>query len=218
MTLDLILFDMDGTIVQYNNSPYQSSWDALGEAIGKKEEWDRLLQYYVHRPHEYQDWFEANCRDLHGLGVEEVLEKLLPIPYTPGFVELCTVLREKKIRTGIVSNGIDLITNEIQREVRLDLVLANELHIADGYFTGTGTMHVHIAEKGAAVQRVLRQQEVSRERAAYFGDHFNDLPAWQEVALPLGMNLKDKRCYAQVKAQFSDFQQAREYLEQQQLI
>jgi HAD superfamily phosphoserine phosphatase-like hydrolase len=218
MALDIILFDMDGTIVQYQNSPYQSSWDALGEAIGKKEEWDRLLQYYVHRPHQYQDWFEANCRDLHSLRVEEVREKLLPIPYTPGFLELCTRLQEKKIKRGIVSNGIDLITREIQREAGLDIVLANELHTADGYFTGTGTMHVHIAEKGTAVKRVLQQQEVSRERAAYFGDHFNDIPAWQEVALPLGMNLKDERCYAQVKAYFSDFRQAQEYLEREQLI
>lgn len=218
MALELILFDMDGTIVQYNNSPYQSSWDALGEVIGKKEEWDRLLQYYVHRPHEYKDWFEANCRDLEGLQVAEVLQKLLPVPYTPGFLAFCAELKRKNIRTAIVSNGIDIIASEIQREAGIDVVLANELHAVDGYFIGTGTLHVHIAEKGKAVQRVLSQQGISREQTAYFGDHFNDIPAWNEVALPLGMNLKDERGHAYVKAQFTDFHQARDYLEQQQLI
>ncbi len=214
MITDLVLFDMDGTIVQYNSGSFQSSWDALGEAIGRKEEWDRLLRHYINKPAQYQEWFEENCRGLEGVQVESVKPVLFPPPYTPGFPECCAYLKGKGILLGLVSSGVDLVAKKIQQEVGLDFILINEL-LSDrkGRFTGRGRMNVHIGEKGELVKKILHQYGIRREATAFIGDHFNDIPAWQEVGYPLGMNLKDQRCYSQVKAHFTDFYQVKDFLE-----
>lgn len=84
MALELLLFDMDGTLVCYLESSFHSSWDALGFAAGKKEEWLKNVDYYYPRPELYEEWIQENCKLLKGISVGETLEKILPPPYLPG--------------------------------------------------------------------------------------------------------------------------------------
>ncbi len=212
MPLKIALFDMDGTIVQYPHSSFQSSWDAIGAAAGVAKEWDEWLRHYLNKPELYQEWFEKNCRSLEGKEVAPIMQQILPLPYTPGFREFCCYLQEHGVSLGIVSNGVNLVAKEIAKDVPLEVMLAEEVHTSNGKFTGTGTSRLHITEKGIAVQKILRQYGLRKEEAAFVGDHFNDCPAWDEVGLPLGMNLKDQRCYARVQAHFGDFYEALDYL------
>ncbi len=205
MPLKIALFDMDGTIVQYPHSSYQSSWDAIGTAAGVAERWQEWVKYYIDKPHLYQEWFDKNCSSLKGMAVEPIMRKVLPLPYTPGFIECCQYLREHGAKLGIISNGVDLIAREIAKDVPLEVLVVEEVHTQEGKFTGTGTSHLHIAEKGKKVLEILNQYGIAKEEAAFIGDHFNDCPAWKEVGLPLGVNVKDERCYAHIMVGFSDF-------------
>lgn len=204
----LFLFDMDGTAVCYANSSFQSSWDALGEAAGLKEEWNRLLQEYLPKPDLYQEWFDKQCKLLKGKEVEPILKQILPPPYAPGFVEFCCYAHGWGAVTGILSSGVDLVAQRIQKEARLDFVVDNELYTNDGEFTGTGKVIVPLDGKGEWVCRLGDRYNICKKDIIYFGDHENDIPAWKNVGTAVGVNVKSNKCHAYLDIKLRDFHQA----------
>ncbi len=201
---------MDGTVVQYANSSFQSSWDAVGIAAGKEEEWIRRRDYYFPKHDLYQEWFDGNCGLLKGVEVQPILDKILPPPYTVGFREFCGYVKSEGVKLGLVSSGVNLVADGINEDVGLDFVVANMLHVSAGKFTGTGEQHVPLWKKGEIVQRYLRLHRVDFRQAAYFGDHENDRGAWSRVGLRIGISLKNKELHSCVDYSFKDFHGALE--------
>lgn len=208
--IKLCIFDLDGTAVQYNSGSFQSSWDAVGIASGKEEEWMRRRDYYYPKPDLYQEWFDGNCRLLAGVEVQPILDKVLPPPYTPGFLEFCAYAKSEGVKLGLVSSGVDLVANRIKEDAGLDFVVANMLHVTEGKFTGTGEQHVPLWGKGEIIKRYLALNRTNFKQAAYFGDHENDRGAWSRVGLRIGINLKHQDLHSQVDYSFKDFHGALE--------
>ncbi len=216
LDIKIVFFDMDGTIVQYKESRVHSTWGALGVAAGVNEEWDRMMDHYLslsETNNYYSEWFERNLKCLAGIPSQPVLDKILPPPYTPGFLEFCGYLERQNIKKGIISGGLDLVAGIIGKEASLDFVLVQEIYVRGGLFTGRGKINVPLMEKGSFVKGKLAEYGLKKENAAFFGDAFNDIPAWAEVGLPLGMNAKTEQCLSAVKENFKDFYQARDYFE-----
>ena len=222
MSLEIILFDMDGTLVCYQESSFHSSWDALGFAAGQKEAWLEKLNYYFPRPHLYKEWASENCKLLQGLPVEPTLAKILPPPTPAGIKEFFHYLNHLPNRplTGIITSGVDLIAQYLAQEYQIDFFIANEVHTQEGYFTGTGKINVPLWKKGEIVEQVLHQYQIPPEHAAFLGDNENDIPAWEKVGLPLAINLDEnkpgstEKCLASVKQSFQDFFQVLTFLKE----
>ena len=209
----MALFDMDGTAVRYENSSFHSSWDALGIAADVENEWNKLLKHYYPKPELYEEWFEKNCKCLIGKEVNKITNQIFPPPYAPGFVDFVHYLNQEKIITGIISSGIDLVAERIKNEVSLDFVVANEIHTDNGYFSGTGQIHVPLWDKGKIVKKIREEHGMDLKETAFFGDNKNDISAWQEVGLRVGINLKGNECYKAVQGYFQDFVRIDSYLE-----
>ena len=209
--LKLVLFDLDGTIVKYEDGNFQSSWDALGKAAGIWEEWEKRVRYYYPRPELYAEWINANTHSLQGLLVQPILEKILPPPYTAGFREFCSYLQQQKIRTGIVSSGVGFVAEHVRQEMSLDFVVANEVLFEDGRFSGACCINVPLWDKGRIVAEILQQQNVSPQEAAFFGDNKNDLEAWRKVSRRYGIEVKDESCLPHLDHCFPDFVAAKKY-------
>lgn len=217
--------DMDGTVVQYQGSSFHSSWDAIGIATGKREEWLKAGEQYYHNIQEcekkreleqakylYLEWFDLNCRMLEGTEVEKVKAQIFPPPYTPGFSEFCAYLEKTGIIRGIVSSGVDLVANRIKEELNLEFAVANKLHLRDGKFSGSGEMDVPLWKKGEIVTTVMHAYSIDSSEVAYIGDHENDVGAWEKVAWRLGMNLKLPELFFQVDEYFHDFHEVKGWL------
>jgi len=212
MPIDSIIFDMDGTIIQPACTSLQSSWDMFGHATGRGDEWDALCDYYLPKPELHHEWGAKQFSFFTGLNVQEHLKKVLPLPYTPGFSDFCQYVKSQLIPVGIISSGLDIIAKHILEEMSLDFYFTNNIHTRDGLFTGTGTLNFHLHEKGEIVHELLAKYHCNPDNVIFIGDHINDIPAWQEVGLPLGINLKDEQCFPHVKDQFTNFYQIKTYL------
>lgn len=215
MPLELLLFDMDGTLVCYPESSFQSSWDALGVAAGKKEAWIKNVDYYYPRPELHKEWLQESCKLLKGIPVELTLSKILPPPMPPGtkeFFKYNSQLTPKPI-IGIVTSGVDLVAEHIKKEHNIDFIIANEVHTKDGFFTGTGKTNVPLWKKGELVKQIMQKYQILPENTAYFGDNENDKSAWEAVnGLKVAVNPKNPDLKNYVHYVVNDFYEALELL------
>ncbi|MBI4983544.1 haloacid dehalogenase-like hydrolase [Candidatus Woesearchaeota archaeon] len=95
----------------------------------------------------YEEWFQKNCGILEGIPVELVCKQIFPPPYTPGLREFCAYLHKEKVKRGIVSSGVDLVASRIKKDMGLDFVIANELRVINGKFSGDGIEKVPLWKK-----------------------------------------------------------------------
>ena len=108
MRIDALLFDMDGTTIQYP-VPFGSSWGMLCSIYGLLEEHNRLLTYYLKRPDQYEIWFRNLTELFKGKSLSYAKEHMLPPVYADGIRETCQALKKLGKRIGIISGGLDFI-------------------------------------------------------------------------------------------------------------
>lgn len=208
MTIDLVLFDKDGTIIKYNAARWGSTWDAIGQVLGLEDVWKCLVKRYLadaEDPKIYEAWFLEACGYLRGKNVGEIINRLSPLPYLDGFKEFCAILDVRGIKKGIVSTGIDFVAEMIASDVNLDYVIANEVCREQGYFTGEGKLVVPLYQKGTVVRELIQRESFDPERVAYLGDSGFDRSSWKEVGLPLGMNLASEELKEHVRDSFNNY-------------
>lgn len=90
--------------------------------------------------------------------------------YQPGAKETVAALRDRGIRTAVVTAGPDLLAERAQRELSIDVVRANGVVIRDGRLTGEARVVVRDGQKGTVGLEVLRELGVEPAEATSIGD------------------------------------------------
>ena len=207
-----VIFDMDGTLVQYDG-PFQSSWDAIGYAAGLKAEWDRLMEHYFPKKELYWEWTEANARLLKGIPAEEVLRRILPPPYTPGARETIAQLK-RTYRLGILTSGLDFIAEYICKDLGMDFYLANGLGVREGVFTGECEQRVYLWTKDRHLRELCAREGLDPTEVCFVGDHLNDIPVMRSVGLAIAFAPKDPELIAVAHAHTNDFREIPKLIKQ----
>ncbi len=216
MAIRLLVSDVDGTAVQYPYGKYQSTWDAIGYHGPDWDAWQDAINQYGEHPHLWGKLGERNLEILKGHLVAPILTKVLPPPYTPGFIECMQFVKEdgRGIHAGFVSGGSHFIAEYMVTSFGLDFQYSNVMHVdLDGRFSGTGTTHVFHDSKGKLVLDLQARFGVSKEETLFVGDHSNDVYGWNEAGVRVGMNLKKKELEAYVDYSFTDFFAVRDLIE-----
>ncbi len=206
-----VIFDMDGTLVQYDG-PFQSSWDALGYAAGLKEQWDRLIEYYFPKRELYWEWMDANARLLKGISTEKIFSKILPPPYTPGVRETMALLK-KKYKLGILTSGLDFIAEYICQDLGMDFYLANGLKVHNGVFAGECERRVYLWTKDQHLRELCAWEGLDPKEVCFVGDHLNDIPVMRSVGLAIAFAPKDPELLKAAHAHTNDFREIPKLIE-----
>lgn len=206
-----VIFDMDGTLVQYDG-PFQGSWEAVGYTAGLKDHWDRLLAYYLPRKELYWEWVDANARLLRGLRADEIFAKILPPPYTPGVREAVAQLRGR-YKLGILTGGLDHIAEYICRDLGMDFYMANGLVVRDGVFTGESKKRVYLWTKDQHLRELCQREGLDPKEVCFVGDHLNDISVMRAVGLAIAFAPKDPELTKVAHAHTNDFREIPELIE-----
>lgn len=205
MTIKAVIFDMDGTLVQYDG-PFQSSWDALGSAAGLKEQWDCLMEHYFPKRELYWEWTEANARLLKGISAEKIYRAILPPPYTPGARETIAQLK-RQYKLGILTSGLDRIAEYICDDLGMDFYLANGLRVCDGVFTGECEQRVYLWGKDRHFLELCWREGLDPKEVCFVGDHLNDIPVMKSAGLAIAFAPKDPELLTVAHAHTHDFRE-----------
>ena len=213
MKIKMILSDMDGTLVNYPNKPFNSTWDVFPKILSaqKKKEWFELHDFYLGKKDFYQDWFDKQVSLLRGLSVERAYSSFFPIPYSKGVESFFNSLNGKYIK-GIVSSGIGFVAEKIKEDLKFNFQSSSNLEIESEKFTGKGKINFDISEKGRAIISISQKYKINLEEICYIGDAFNDIPAFELVGLAVAFNPKESELEKKADYVIYDFNELKKIL------
>jgi len=169
----LAVFDMDGVLADTI-----SSWVFVHQHFGVNN--DDSLHAYLKGD---IDDLEFIRRDIGlwkakepGVTAGRIRDILSEVPLMPGAAETMRRLRERGIRTAIVSAGIDLLSERIADELAMDYEIANGLETdRTGRLSGRGVLRVKLTDKGDAVLEAARKFGAAKEDVVAVGNSRYDV-------------------------------------------
>lgn len=161
------IFDLDSTLIQ------QETIDELARFAGKYDQVALITQQAMQGEWDFQQSLQQRCNLLKGLHKEEVWKGVLSnIKYTDGVKQLFSTLKQKGVKTAIVSGGFTEMVEHVGKHLGADYVYANKLEYdASGHFTGN---IVGPIVDGNKKRQILL--ELSQGDAIAVGDGANDIP------------------------------------------
>jgi len=122
----LILFDMDGTLLNGRT---------IFTFAEKKEFTNQLKAILSDTKEPYEKSIEI-AQLLKGMRYQELLDIFKKIPLQEHAETLIPLLREKKIKTALVTDGYQRFANDLKKRLGIDYAFANRLSVSNQLVTG----------------------------------------------------------------------------------
>ena len=190
MRYELVAFDLDGVIVAE-----RSSWEWVHKHFGVDNN-DALIEFmereiddaeFMHR--DIRLWKDKNP-DISLADIEKIL---LRARLTEGSSETISALRDRGIKTCVVSGGIDLLADHIGASCGIDRTVSNGLAAdAEGRLTGEGILRVKLRDKASALRSVLDEFGIPAEKCVAVGNSWVDITMFDVAGFSIAFNPIDE--------------------------
>jgi len=185
--IKVVVFDMDGVLVDI-----ESSWDFVHKAFGidGRENFER----YLRGEFDYREFMRKDIGLWGRVHVDQIRKILDQVPFMKGSKVTIEILRNSGYKTAIISSGLSVLAEKLQRKLGLDYVFANDLLIDnEGFLTGEGNPVVGLWNKEKVLQRLLKILKMEPEQCAFMGDSIFDIPLFDTVGFSIAFNSRDER-------------------------
>jgi phosphoserine phosphatase len=168
----LAAFDMDGTVLKHD-----SSWAAIHRRFGTESSGALSLKLYGQGKIGYREFMRRDIaswpRGLVRTEIEEILSEYEVREDAPATLQ---VLRERGLKTALVTSGIDILAEKVAEELRMDYWVANGLRFdSQGRVLSEGVGRVDPRRKDLAYGKLLARLNIPRNRTIAVGDTVYDL-------------------------------------------
>lgn len=182
MRFRLVALDFDGVLVRQ-----QSAWETVHKALGTERAAQRNFEDFESGEIDYAEFMRRDISLWGRRSCEEIKRTLLRYDLDPEAPAVIAQLQREGRRVAIISAGIDILVEEVARQLGVDYFVANGLEIdADGYLTGNGILRVDLGRKEVALQQAANSLGCSLEQVASVGDSRFDLPVLRASRLGIG--------------------------------
>lgn len=182
MKPQIVFFDCDGVLV------FGNPWVKLHREMNISYELDRewFNEYYSGKI-SFKQWNEKIENQYRKEKLtKETFEELLNLK---NFVlndeawNLVNTLKERKIPTAIISNGIDFYVEKVAQHFGIDYCVANASFVFDenGYFQNINVIGNDDYIKVRAIDRICKETKTDPKKSLYIGDSLNDIEAFRHT-------------------------------------
>jgi len=186
MQYKIIVFDMDGVIVKD-----ESSWITVhnyfkvNNSKSFKEYLDGKIDYSEFVKRDIALWPRVNIKT-----IENIFNKP---QITFGIQGVLLELKKRGYITALVSAGLDILANKINRNLNFDYIFANGLDIdKDGNLSGTGKCRVELLRKDKVLISLSKILNIPLSQFVAIGDSKYDIAMLNIVGLAIAFNPKDE--------------------------
>jgi len=187
--IKLVAFDLDGTLVDVS-----SSWVCVHEHF--KVNNDHSLQAYLKGEIDDEEFMRRDIelwRSQRPVHISEIEKVLSNVKLFDGVKETISALRERGIKTVIISGGLDILANRVKEELGMDYSIANGLEFDSfGYLTGKGILNVELRNKGEPLRRIKALFGLKKENVASVGNTHIDVGMFEESAIGIAFRPEDE--------------------------
>ncbi|MEM3404243.1 MAG: HAD-IB family phosphatase [Nitrososphaeria archaeon] len=185
MAYKLIFFDLDGTLIKC-----KSSWELIHKQFGTVQEAKRALEEYRLGKISYQQFM---VRDISSwlkkkktIHISEIKEILKDYEFNKGARETVSQLKERGLKIAVLTAGIDILAEDVGKQLNADIVLANKLEVdKKGYLTGKGIEFVDPYRKDQVLISVSNKENVPLRETIAVGDTIYDISMLKTAGLGL---------------------------------
>ncbi len=186
MPIKLVIFDIDGTILQ------TYSWQYIHQKLNTWIQAKQYLDQFFKDQITYEEWAKLDAALWKNQPTSRISEIIDQMPYTKGARETLKTLKQKGIKTYLLSAGLTQVAERIQKETGVDGYTANTLITKDGIITGEVEVNVAFHNKHEHLPTILRKFNFTANECAAVGDDPTLIPLFKKVALALAFNPADK--------------------------
>ncbi len=183
----LLVMDMDSTAITIE------CIDEIARLANVYEEVAAVTTQAMNGALEFSDSLRLRVAKLTGVE-NHLIEKLKQnLPLMPGVVELCELLRANNWHLAIASGGFIPFAEQVQKQLKLDFIHANELEIKNNILTGKvlGTI-VDANEKARFLTATAKKLALEKQQTLAMGDGANDLKMMEVAGLGVAIHGKPK--------------------------
>ena len=190
MRYKLVIFDMDDTILAgrtiYTIADKKGFRKELYEIIGQNiPNYKKTIQI---------------AKLLEGMKIDEFLNIARSIPLNPHVEEVIKTLKERGLKTAIVTNSYDITAEDLKKRLKMDFAVGNHLIVNNGVITGKIELHnknpVDKADdclsnsvcKRDVLYELCNKLGISAEETVAVGDGGVDLPMIETAGLGVAYN------------------------------
>jgi phosphoserine phosphatase len=188
MALRLAIFDLDGTLKQARD-PYVY----LHKRLGTWEASQAFFQKGLAGELDYDEWLRLDAEQWTGVPRAKMEHLFRENAYLPGARETVLALKGAGVYVAVVSTGLRLHAEQVQADLGLDWILANEVFFEDGVVTGQAQVHVPEGGKGQIVAQLQAEFGVEPGECLAVGDGTSDADMFAHVRVGVAVNPASER-------------------------
>ncbi|UCE96747.1 MAG: HAD family phosphatase [Candidatus Bathyarchaeota archaeon] len=186
MPIELVIFDIDGTILQ------AYSWQCIHKSLNTWKQAKKYHTQFYKNQITYEDWARLEAALWKNQPLSKIKRIINQISYTKGVKETFDILRQKGIKIYLLSAGLTQAAERIQEELGTDGYAANTLLAKNGKVTGQVKVNVAFHQKDKHLPTILRKFNLTHYECAAIGDDPTLIPLFKKVALAIAFNPTDK--------------------------
>lgn len=181
----LLVMDMDSTAIRIE------CIDEIARLAGVGEQVAAVTAAAMQGKLEFADSLRARVALLEGAPVTILDEVAANMPWMPGLPLMVDTLKQAGWKVAIASGGFTRFAGQLQRELGLDAVFANELAVEGGLLTGkvSGPI-VDASVKAEVLQRLAAEHGIAASQTVAVGDGANDLRMMGVAGLGIAIHAK----------------------------
>ncbi len=209
MVKKLILFDLDGTLIE------NETIDELAKINNVEDEVKKITKEAMAGNLNFEQSLKKRVSFLKGIPEDKALNTVNNLKITNGAFETIKSLKENGHIVGVVSGGFTIATDEIKKLLNLDYSFANKLIVENNKLTGdvVGKVMKDNA-KGEILKEICEKENINLENTVVVGDGANDISMFKIAGFKIAFCAKDKlKKYANVCVDKRDLREILKYIE-----
>ena len=188
--IELVIFDMDGVLTDI-----LSSWKHIHDYFKTSNE--KSVNAYLKGEFDDAEFIrrDAALWQKNGKPVkkEKIVEILSEVPLMDGAREVISYLKDKGIKTAIISAGLDILAERVAKELNIDYVYSNGIKTNEqGYLDGEAIVGVKLIYKDENVVKLSNQLNIPLNKIAAIGNSCFDIPMFEVSGLGIAFNPEDE--------------------------
>lgn len=188
--LRLVIFDMDGVLTDI-----YSSWKYVHNYFNSSNE--KSVEAYLKGQIDDLEFIrrDASLWKENGRPIkkEKLVEILEYVPLMNGAKKCINFLKEKGIKTAIVSAGLDVLAERVGKELGIDIIYSNGIKVDEkGYLTNEGILNVKLMYKNEAIIKLAKILGIPLKRIAAVGNSCFDISMFEVCGVSIAFNPSDE--------------------------